>query len=388
MHFDARSCRASSLARPPGSLEVLVERLQLHAMRRIVEAELRPAPGFNLITGANGSGKTTVLEALHLMAHGRSFRGRVRDGLIRQGEPALQVFIEYRRHAALHRAGLRHAGGSWQGRLDDAPVAHLGDLCQSIAVISFEPGSHALVDGSGDHRRRYIDWGLFHVERGAHDAGFLPAWRGHARALKQRNALLRAARPGAGQLDAWEHELAHHGEILTRYREHYVAELQAQLQPLLDELLPAAGGVQLDLQPGWRRGDMSLADALLLARDRDLAAGHTSVGPHRADLRIALRDLPGRETLSRGQAKLLALSLLLAQAAHLAGHDRQWPLLQLDDLAAELDREHQRRVLGVLARSGAQVLVTGTEAPPTLEDLQVPVARFHVEQGILRPVAS
>lgn len=367
---------------------MLIERLQLQSVRRIVEAELRPAPGFNLITGANGSGKTSVLEALHLLAHGRSFRGRVRDGLIRQGEPAVQVFVEYRLRDALHRAGLRHAGGSWEGRIDGAPVAHLGEFCESIAVVSFEPGSHALVDGAGEHRRRYLDWGLFHVERDSAGGGFLQAWRRHARAHKQRNALLRTPRPALSQLEAWEHELALHGELLTAQREHYVAQLQERLQPVLDHLLPAAGDVQLSLQPGWRRADMPLADALLLARDRDLAAGHTSVGPHRADLRIALRDLPGRETLSRGQAKLLALSLLLAQAAHLAAHDGHWPVLQLDDLAAELDRDHQQRVLDVLARSGAQVLVTGTEPPPALQALQVPVARFHMEHGRLLALAG
>lgn len=362
---------------------MLIQRLHVRSVRRIVEAELQPGAGFTLITGANGSGKTSLLEALHLLAHGRSFRGRVRDGLIRQGDPALQVFVEYRRRDAVHRAGVRHTGAAWEARFDDAPVAQLGELCRAIAVVSFEPGSHALVDGPGEQRRRYLDWGLFHVEHHG-QGGFLQTWRRHARALKQRNALLRTGRPALSQLDAWEHELAQHGELLTLQREHYVDELQAQLGPLLAHLLPAAGDVQLSLSPGWRRGEMGLADALLLARERDLAAGHSSVGPHRADLRIVLRDLPGREALSRGQAKLLALSLLLAQAAHLAAQDGRWPVLQLDDLGAELDRDHQRRVLQVLARSGAQVLVTGTEPSPAILDLQVPVARFHMEHGALR----
>ena len=135
------------------------------------------------------------------------------------------------------------------------------------------------------------------------------------------------------------------------------------------------------LQPGWRRQEVSLADALLLARPRDLALGHTGVGPHRADLRLELRDLPGRDGLSRGQAKLAALSLLLAQAAQLAEHEGEWPVLQLDDLASELDRDHQRRVLEALAASGAQVFVTGTDAPPGLAASGVAVTRFHVEHG-------
>ena len=147
------------------------------------------------------------------------------------------------------------------------------------------------------------------------------------------------------------------------------------------ELLPSAGGAAIALLPGWRRQELPLADALLLSRDRDRLLGHTSLGPHRADLKLVLEALPGRDGLSRGQAKLAALALLLSQARHLADVEGQWPLLQLDDLASELDRDHQAGVLRALAGSGAQVIVTGTEAPPGLAMLDLTVSRFHVEQG-------
>ena len=360
---------------------MLIQRLQLQSFRGFAEAALHPQPGFNLITGNNGSGKTSLLEALHLLAHGRSFRGRVRDGLIRRDAAALCVFAEWRAGAgASHRAGLRHSGADWEAKLDGAAVAHLGELCEALAVVSFEPGSHALIDGPSEGRRRYLDWGLFHVERAERGGDFLLQWRRHARALKQRNVLLRQHRADA-QLEAWEHELAQAGEALTEQREAHVDRLQPHLDAMIAALLPGAGSARLDLSPGWRRQELSLADALLLARDRDLALGHTPVGPHRADLRLELRDLPGRDGLSRGQAKLAALSLLLAQAAHLAAQDGHWPVLQLDDLASELDRHHQQRVLQALHGSGAQVFVTGTEPPPTLQQLGLPITRFHVEHG-------
>lgn len=360
---------------------MLIQRLRVQAFRRFVDAEVVLRPGFNLVTGDNGSGKTSLLEALHLMAHGRSFRGRVRDGLVRQGESALQVYVEWEQPGSpQRRAGLRHSGGSWEARLDGADVRQLGQLCEALAVISFEPGSHALVDGSSEVRRRYLDWGLFHVEH-----GFMPEWRRYARALKQRNALLR--QPGArSQLDAWEHELAQSGELLTQLRDAYVVSLQPHLARLLPELLPDAGAIELTLQPGWKRQELALVDALLLGRERDLALGHTSLGPHRADLRFALRDLPGRDGLSRGQAKQLALALLLAQAMQLADVLGHWPVLQLDDLGSELDRRHQQRVLDVLQRSGAQVLVTGTEPPPAWETMGLPAAMFHVEHGLITPL--
>jgi DNA replication and repair protein RecF len=360
------------------SRAVQVQRLRLRDLRRFREQELQPAPGFNLIVGDNGSGKSSLLEAMHLMAHGRSFRGRVRDGLIRQGEAALEVYIEWHQASGLHRAGLRHSGSRWQARLDGANVSHLGELCAALAVVSFDPGSHVLIHGGSDARRRYLDWGLFHVE-----PDFLPQWRRHARALKQRNALLRSGRVDT-QLDAWEHELAQSGEQLSAHRDGYIGRLQPHLDRVVSALFPGSGSMVLGLQPGWKSQELVLADALLLSRERDFNQGHTTIGPHRADLRLEFGCLPGRESLSRGQAKLAALCLLIAQAAHLAEHDGAWPILQLDDLASELDRRHQSRVLQYLHACGAQVFVTGTEPPAGLSELGIDVTTFHVEHGVVR----
>lgn len=353
-----------------------VTRLNIAGLRRFEALSLLPEPGLNLITGDNGAGKTSVLEALHLMAYGRSFRGRVRDGLIRTGSEAVEVFVEWTEgpEQRLRRAGLRHSGQDWSGRLDGRPVGQLGDLCAALAVVSFEPGSHVLVTGGGEPRRRFVDWSLFHVE-----PDFLALWRRYARALKQRNALLKAG-GGSSQLDAWDHELAEAGEPLTLRRAQYLDALEARFQEVADELVPSLGLPTLEFVPGWRRQELPLADALLLARDRDRVAGYTSTGPHRADWRIAYARLPNREPLSRGQAKLTALSCLLAQAEDYAARRNEWPIVALDDLASELDRQHQQRVLGRVIASGAQVFVTGTETPAGLVSDASVGARFHVEQ--------
>ncbi len=356
-----------------------VTRLTVSGLRRLEKVEMEPGAGFNLITGDNGAGKTSLLEALHLMAYGRSFRGRVRDGLVRTGCEAVEVFVEWREgpEARQRRAGLRHTGQAWTGRLDGERVAQLGELCAALAVVSFEPGSHALVTGGGEPRRRFVDWGLFHVE-----PGFLTLWRRYARALRQRNALLKSG-SGGQQLDAWDHELAEAGEPLTRHRRNYLEQLQLRLVSVTADLVPALGASDIEFQPGWRSGEVSLADALLLARDRDRSLGYTSVGPHRADWRIDYAGHPNREALSRGQAKLSALSALLAQAEDYAQRRGEWPIVALDDLSSELDRNHQQRVLQRVLGSGAQVFITGTEPPAGLLGLRVPAALFHVEQGEL-----
>src|SRR5690606_8001842 len=362
---------------------MVLTRISVSGVRNLEPLDLRPDPGLNLVLGGNGAGKTSLLEAVHLLAYGRSFRGRVRDGLVRTGAESLEVFAEWQEPRRTRRAGLRHGGQAWTGRLDGEPVQQLGDLCAALAAITFEPGSHALVTAGSEARRRYLDWGLFHVERDGEDA-FRVTWRRYARALKQRNALLKQRAP-ASQLDAWDAELTSAAEPLDRQRQAYVDRLQPALHTLSRELVPQLGEGRFEYRPGWRREQLPLADALLLARERDLAAGFTSVGPHRADWRIGHAGRPGGETLSRGQAKLTALACLLAQAEDFAAQRGHWPVFLLDDLTAELDRGHQERLLARLRASGAQVFVSGTEHPRSLEGAGWMPALFHVEQGRVEP---
>ncbi len=358
-----------------------VTRLQIGGVRKLEAVSLLPGPVLNLFVGDNGAGKSSLLEALHLMAYGRSFRGRVRDGLVRTGAEAVEVFVEWSEgpESRLRRAGLRHTGQTWSGRLDGATVTQLGELCAALAVVSFEPGSHSLITGTGETRRRFVDWGLFHVEQ-----EFMPVWRRYARTLKQRNVLLKTG-GSLVQLDAWDHELAEAGERLTDSREHYLGRLEPVLQEVAASLVPSLGALSLDFAPGWRRNEMSLMDALMVSRERDRTVGHTTAGPHRGDWKASYAALPQQEPLSRGQAKLTALSCLLAQARDFAGRRGEWPIIALDDLPSELDRKHQQRVLEWVLGSGAQLFVTSTEWPVVLSEMGVEATLFHVEQGSVHP---
>jgi DNA replication and repair protein RecF len=355
-----------------------VTRLDIRNLRSLRDASMTPGPGLNLITGDNGAGKSSVLEALHLMAYGRSFRGRVRDGIVRTGSDALEIYVEWAEAdgARSRKAGLRHTGQGWEGRLDGETVAHLGDLCAALMVVTVEPGSHSLISGGGETRRRFLDWGLFHVEH-----GFLAVWRRYARALKQRNVLLKSGARDH-QLDAWDHELAVSGEQLNRYRLLYLARLQGEAEAMAAALTPKLGRPTIDFQPGWKQAELSLADALVVARDRDRLVGHTTVGPHRADWRLQYAAMPNREPLSRGQGKLAALTCLMAQARDCAAVRDEWPVIALDDLASELDRAHQQLVLDALLGTGAQLLITGTEVPAEIGKRNARM--FHVEHGDIR----
>lgn len=353
-----------------------VDQLRVRALRCLADVGIELDPGINVFIGANGAGKTSVLEAVFLLSHARSFRSGAKDALLQRGADQLSVYTDLRwTDGRVSRLGLGRRGSRWEAKLDGEGVA-IGQLVRECAVVCFEPGSHALIAGGAEERRRYLDWGVFHVE---HD--FLLVWRRYQRALKQRNSLLRSGIGAADELfTPWESELAQTGQQIDCYRQNYLERLRPRLLSSIAALLPELGSCELRFRRGWSDGG-DLAEQLGQNRGRDLARGHTTVGPHRADWSIAFEQAPLREHLSRGQEKLTALGCMLAQAELFAEHRGEWPIVCLDDLASELDQAHQASVVAQLVAGGAQVLLTGTELPAALAS--APSRVFHVEQGQL-----
>ncbi|HVI53641.1 MAG TPA: DNA replication/repair protein RecF [Luteibacter sp.] len=351
------------------------ESLRIAGLRCLDGVTLSPAAGINVFVGANGAGKTSVLEAAYLLSHGRSFRAGSRDVLLKRGAAALSVFAEvHSDDGRIRRLGLGRESGRWVARVDGDTAASLGALVQECAVVCFEPGSHDLIAGASDERRRYLDWGLFHVEH-----SFVGQWRRYQRALKQRNALLRqGVFVESSLIEPWESELAGAGEAITGFRRDYIDRLLPHIQGFMGNVLPELGEFTLRYKPGWDEA-ANLLTTLAERRQRDLGRGHTTVGPHRADFTVGFEHAPLRAHLSRGQEKLCALACLLGQASLHAEIRGEWPVVCLDDLASELDRTHQEWVVAQLLGRDVQVFVTGTEIPSALIDQ--PVTVFHVEQG-------
>lgn len=348
--------------------------LRIQGLRCLHDVELELAPGINSLIGANGAGKTSVLEAVFLLSHARSFRSGAREALLARGEPRLSLYAEVRQTVdRVRRLGLGREGARWEARID-GDAASLGDLIAECAATCFEPGSHALIAGAAEERRRFLDWGVFHVEH-----GFLETWRRYQRALRQRNVLLRAGTDVHSPLYApWETELAQLGQWVDQQRREYLDRLRPVLQTGVAKLLPELGAPELRYRPGWD-ASCALGELLEVQRERDIARGHTSLGAHRADWTLAFENAPWREHLSRGQEKLAALGCLLAQSGVYAAQHGDWPIICLDDLASELDAAHQAALIAYLAAGDAQILVTGTEPPAALREL--PHTMFHVEQG-------
>lgn len=362
----------------PGPSMHLTE-LRIQNLRNIEDVRLELSAGLNLFTGPNGAGKTSFLEAAYLLSHGGSFRTHLAEHLQRRGSERMTLYAHAHARSIVHRLGLLRQGGRWTAKVDGDSPAKLTELFAACAVVCFEPGSHALISGAAEGRRSFLDWGVFHVE---HD--FAPRMRRYRRALKQRNALLKQGAPD-DELAIWDEELSQAAEPLAAAREAYIGQFGGELVRLLDGYLPELGRTSLRFRPGWNR-HLSLSQALAEVRQRDRALGHTTRGLHRADWGLSFENAPSPEQLSRGQEKLCAIACTLAQVSLYRSARGENPVVAFDDLCSELDAAHQMSALAALAGSGAQILLTGTEIPPSLLE-RFPAQRwFHVEQGGVREV--
>ncbi len=353
-----------------------IRTLRVEHFRCFASAAVGFEPRTNLLLGPNGAGKTSLLEAAYLLSHGRSFRPGGREALLARAAPQFQVYAEVERaDGTLRRLGLARGPQGWTARRDGAPVARLSELLPECAVVCFEPGSHALIHGPASERREFLDWGVFHVER-----SFLEQWRRFQRALKQRNQALRDRGTDAA-LEAWTPELARAGTAITTMRTAYLARFEPFFARFAAALLPELGEPTLRFDPGFE-GELEAALGARRARDRQRQT--TTAGPHRADWRPAFAQAPLREHLSRGQEKLTALAVVLAQAECFRVDTGEWPVLALDDLPSELDASHLDAVLALVRAAGAQSLLTAT-TPEALAARLSHATEFHVEHnGVVR----
>ncbi len=359
-----------------------IEWLRLENCRRFERAEAAFAPGVNLILGDNGAGKTTVLEAVHLLSHGRSFRRGSRVALQRHGGGPLRVVagIVGAEAPGITRVGLERQDKGWQARVDGQAAGTLNEVFLRCAVCSFEPGSHELIAGAGEGRRSFLDWGVFHVE-----PEFLDQWRRYTRALRHANALLRRGAPTV-ELEPWYAIMESTAVRLTHHRETYLHRWRQRFREEANRLLPELGAAGIEFNPGWDPAT-PLARQLRDRLEHDRRRAHVSRGPHRSDWSPSFAQLPQREMLSRGQEKLVALAAMLAQASLHAELRGEWPVLLFDDLPSELDPSHQKRVFDRLLNLPAQMLLTATTTSEALQTL-APGRVFHVEHGSLKAIGQ
>jgi len=347
---------------------VAIDTLFIDGVRNISAQQIALSAGLNFFEGRNGAGKTSVLEAAFMLSRGRSFRSFGARACLQRGRDSAIV----RAHRGAEVLGLERRIGTWSARADGVELSSLADVSRLLPAMLFHPETHGDFFGEADQRRRTLDWAVFHVE-----PGFAAVWRAHQRAVRQRNAALVSNEPF--QAPMWNPAMSREGAELNALREGVFARVAAEFTAIHRELGHDSRTVSLAFRRGWADGS-TLESAIDTAWERDLAAGYSTVGAHRADLSMTALELRAASTLSRGEGKLAVLSLILAIGAVVQPALDRPMLLLLDDLPAELDSTRLTRLLGLLGRSGYQILASGV-ACPDLSEWPREHALFHVEQG-------
>lgn len=354
-----------------------LKKVEISQFRNLLSTSFSPSPSLTIISGSNGSGKSSLLEALYYLATGTSFRTHRLVNIINQESDCFTLFTQLS-NGQSHRIGIKRCRDlNHQTRLDGNELSKRSTLVQLLPLQVISPESVELLVEGSDLRRNYIDWALFHVEHPFHHHLSF-----YNRALKQRNALLKSA--SATELDQWDAQLALHGIQIDILRRQYIKKITPLVLEFLQVLLPG-----LVLQIGYRGGwpnESVLLEALKKARENDLRLKHTTVGPHRADMLVKCEGVKASEHLSRGQLKLVVIALKLAQIALLRSCSDKTPIILIDDLAAELDIEHRLLLLNTVKSFSTQVFITTPDL--TLIDFSSWSERklFHVEHGQIKEV--
>ncbi len=360
--------------------------LRITDFRNLINVDLAPDNGLNVICGNNGSGKTSLLEAIYYLSLGKSFRSSTNSRLINHHSDKFSIFSQIVSDNQLIPAGVeRSARGAPRMRIAGQDVASIAELANLLPVRLIDVHAHDFFESGPLHRRQYLDWGLFYLFD-----GFLPVWRQFDRVLKQRNAILKDKRP-RNELTVWTDELVKYGLALDAMRREYISLLTPFITEAVCQLLPVAN-VEIQYLPGWDES-LELSEVLNEAVFDEYRMGYTLSGPHRADLVVSIDGVSVKHFLSRGQQKLLICAMMIAQGMALSQHANKALIYLVDDLPAELDAAGRGKLIALLAKQKTQIFMTAVEYDAVqgfIEDpiLALPVKVFHVEHGCVTNVEN
>ena len=355
---------------------MLLEQLSISHCRIIDNAELTLSHGVNLICGDNGSGKSSILEAVAILSRGRSFRSARIVDVIQHQQENLLIRAKTIDDENTFSIGIQKSRTTTRIRVNQQDVNTQAALSRYFPVTIIDPNSIELVTGSPSLRRAYIDWIAFYLFPEFHKV-----WKNYQRILKQRNLCLRVPSYLAA-LPVWTDELIKAQTRIQDYRERSLLVLKPQLEALA-ALLVDEQELTVKLTTGFAQG-MDLSEDsqrtfYLEKRDTEIKSARTLSGSHRADLQIMFNGQLAQHCASRGQLKLIAIAMLLAQSRSIDVGDQRKGIIAIDDLAAELDGDNKQRLLTTLRSLGQQLLLTTTQ--PELLPLVPEDRMFHVKHG-------
>jgi DNA replication and repair protein RecF len=360
---------------------LVFERVAIRSLRNLTAVEIEPSTRLNVVSGDNGQGKTSLLEALYLVATSKSFRAEKLRELVQQGAESAVVRASLREAGDLReqRAALSERGRSFL--VDGKRPPTLGSYATRTPVVVFHPGDLALVSGAAAMRRTLLDRvGLFIDPLSADDR------QRYLHALRERQHVLEERGPAAAELDAFEPIAAQHGARWAAAHAASAERLAQALQRAFERLAPAELRLDVRFEPAGTDDPERFLAELVARRNRDRSRGSASFGPQRDELGLDVDGRSARRHASQGQQRILTLSLKLAELECVRQARGAHPVLLLDDVSSELDPLRTGAVYEFLRATDSQVFVTTTrrELFPT-PDLGAAERRdFVLRDGVVR----
>ena len=349
----------------------------------LFQIDLSFHPDLNFILGDNGSGKSSLLEAIFFLGHGKSFRTSKTENLACFDNNQFIVSIKSFSDLKLGIAKTVDSG-LVEIKLNGEKLSRLSDLAKNFAVQIITPESFKLFFGGPKERRKFLDLGMFHVKH-----QFSNSWRDFAKVLKHRNACLRNITQRQ-MLAYWTEQFCVLSDAIASDRLKYVELLSSELNSWLAYLLPDhKDKITVQYLRGWNQKKL-LSEVLADNLNRELELGYTASGPHKFDIRFNIGRQPLENTLSRGQQKLFLLALTLSQAKLIENVKRLKPILLIDDIGAELDLTSRTALSTAINRLDCQVIITAIEKSvlepiiPTDNNYKM----FHVKQGEILEISE
>jgi len=360
----------------------VISRLTIKHLRNLDNVSLELSPKINFFYGDNGSGKTSILEAVSLLGLGRSFRSHKTRSLVNHQQDDLLVFsdITSSNMVTVPIGIQKYRDGRSIIRMSGESIYSATLLAKQLPLQLINSSSFQLIEGSPNQRRQFLDWMVFHVK-----PEFSSYWKALQKTLKQRNSLLRRDKIDYSDLLPWDIELCRLADEIDLYRNEVFERFKQEFKKITNEFSTSVNleEIELDYLKGWGR-ESTFSECLQEDFKRDRRDGYTHSGPQRADIKIRAKGKSAAEVLSRGQEKALICAMHIAQAYLYQIETGQKCVFLVDDLLAELDGEHSKELATWLTNLDGQVLVTGVSRKGLQEawkDKNTNFALFHVKQG-------